>query len=377
MKGENKVLMKKMNIYKDNLEIKNKRNYGIDLLRIISMLYVILLHSLGQGGLLENTIVNSIQYKFVWLIEICAYGAVDIFAIISGYVSYNEKEKKFKISNYINLWLQVVFYDLLLTIIFNIVMPNLVSREDYIIAFLPVTNKLYWYFTAYTGLFIIMPIINSGIRNCNDVILKRIFFLIIIVFSFLDNISGRFNLNDGYSFIWITLLFILGSIIKKCKIGKNMKIHTILLIIVLLYSITYMYKIYGFEFSILDISINKNLFVSYLSPTILLVSIFHVILFSRLEIKLLGTKIIKFMASSAFAVYLLNTNKFVFNNVMKGLFTNLYNQSLIKIFVYVFSFSILFVLASIIIDKIRMILFKICKLNVLLDKLGNKFNEQN
>ncbi len=360
---------------KDNLEIKKERNYGIDLLRIVAMLYIVLLHSLGQGGLLESSIVNSPQYHFVWLIEICAYGAVNIFAIISGYVLYNEKENKFKISNYINLWLQVVFYDLLLTIIFNIIMPNSVSSKDYVIAFLPVTHRLYWYFTAYTGLFIIMPIINSGIRNCNDILLKRIFFAIIIVFSFLSSISGEFELNNGYSFIWITLCFILGSIIKKCKIGKNMKTHTIILSILLLYGITFIYKMYGFEFSIFDMSINKNLFVSYISPTILLVSIFHVILFSRLEIKTLGTKIIKFLAPSAFAVYLLNTNKFVFDHVIKGIFANLYDQSLIKIFIYVFSFSILFLLASIIIDKIRIFLFKICKLNILLEKLDSIFDK--
>lgn len=306
--------------------------------------------------------------------EICAYGAVDIFAIISGYVSYSDKEKKFKISNYVNLWLQVVFYNLLVTATFDIIMPNLVSRRDYAIAFLPVTEKLYTYFTSYTGLFIIMPIINCGIRNCSDIILKRVFFIIIIAFSFLDNVAGGFRLNNGYSFAWIAILFILGSIIRKCKIGKDMKTCTILLIILLLHFVTFMYKIYGLEFSILDIPINKNLFVSYLSPTVLLVSIFHVILFSRLKIKPLGTKIIKFMAPSAFAVYLLNTNRFIYNNVIKGLFANLCNQPILKIFACVLSFSILFELASIIVDKIRMALFRICKVNVLVGKLDNAFN---
>ena len=67
--------------------VKKERNAGIDLLRIVSMFFVVVLHSLGQGGILFNTAVGSSQYKVAWLLEIFAYGAVDIFALISGYVS--------------------------------------------------------------------------------------------------------------------------------------------------------------------------------------------------------------------------------------------------------------------------------------------------
>lgn len=41
--------MEKTNL-KNESALKSERNYGIDLLRIISMLYVVVLHSLGQGG---------------------------------------------------------------------------------------------------------------------------------------------------------------------------------------------------------------------------------------------------------------------------------------------------------------------------------------
>lgn len=172
-------------ISKNVTNIKEKdlnRNWGIDLLRIVSMIYIVLLHSLGQGGLLTGTIVNSIQYKFVWLLEICAYGAVNIFAIISGYVGYSDKEKPVKISNYLNLWVQVVFYGFLIGIIFKLVSPELISGEDFIRTAFPVTNKLYWYFTAYTGLFMIMPILNNGIRATNNNLLKKMFIVIIVVF---------------------------------------------------------------------------------------------------------------------------------------------------------------------------------------------------
>lgn len=52
-----------------NYKIKDERNYGIDLLRVISMIFVLILHCLGHGGILYNTELNSPQYKFVWFIE--------------------------------------------------------------------------------------------------------------------------------------------------------------------------------------------------------------------------------------------------------------------------------------------------------------------
>ena len=69
---------------------KEKRNYGIDFLRIYSMFLVVLLHSLGQGGLLYNLSMPDKQHSFVWFLEIFAYCAVNIFGLISGYVSYRE-----------------------------------------------------------------------------------------------------------------------------------------------------------------------------------------------------------------------------------------------------------------------------------------------
>ena len=86
-------------------KITDNRNYGIDLLRIFSMFLIVILHSLGHGGVLSSTVINSSQYKFSWLLEIISYCAVDIFALISGYVSYTGNEKKTNYSNYFNLWL--------------------------------------------------------------------------------------------------------------------------------------------------------------------------------------------------------------------------------------------------------------------------------
>ena len=41
---------------------ETKRNYGIDLLRIVSMVMIVILHILGQGGVLDAADNLSPQY---------------------------------------------------------------------------------------------------------------------------------------------------------------------------------------------------------------------------------------------------------------------------------------------------------------------------
>ena len=372
----NNIIKKNLNNKTNELlSLKDERNYGIDLLRIISMFFIVILHCLGQGGILKNTIPNSTQYKFAWLMEIFAYCAVNIFALISGYVSYSNKEKRTKYSNYINIWLQVVFYGLLITGIFNFIKPELIHIKDYILVLFPVSNGLYWYVTAYTGLFVLMPFLNKGIRNCSDRTLKKLFIVIIIAFSIFDTITKRFVLSGGYSFIWIVLLYILGAIIKKCEIGKNVKCYHALFGICILCLITYIYKIYGWQITKLNVKITNDILVSYTSPTILGISILYIIGFSKINFTNIFKKVIKFAAPSTFAVYLLNNHRHIWEYVLKNLFVKISNQSILKIFVYTVGFSILFVIGSILIDKVRVLLFKVCKVSFIIDKIEEILNK--
>lgn len=58
-----------------------KRNYGLDLLRIISMCMVFTLHILGQGGILSAVTPYTVNYRVAWLLEICSFGAVNCYGL--------------------------------------------------------------------------------------------------------------------------------------------------------------------------------------------------------------------------------------------------------------------------------------------------------
>lgn len=75
----------------DNIRL-DKRNYGIDLLRLVSMFLIVVLHSLSRGALVGVSPFN-IHYEVGFLIEALTYCAVNCFALISGYVGVDSKFK--------------------------------------------------------------------------------------------------------------------------------------------------------------------------------------------------------------------------------------------------------------------------------------------
>ena len=97
-----------------------ERNYGIDFLRIISMFMIVILHILGNGGILASVQTGSVKYHLTWFMEIASYCAVNCYALISGYVGIYSKHK---LSNIFYLWIQVIFYTLSITLLFKIISP--------------------------------------------------------------------------------------------------------------------------------------------------------------------------------------------------------------------------------------------------------------
>ena len=126
--------------------IKQKtRNYSIDLLRIIAMYFVVVLHICNQSGI-GNSAVGFSEQGVYCLYQTLTCVAVNVFAIISGYVGYNKT--KLRVSKLLELWTTVVFYGIIIAIIMICSGAENVGYKDIIKAFLPVTLRQYWYFSA-------------------------------------------------------------------------------------------------------------------------------------------------------------------------------------------------------------------------------------
>ena len=268
------------------------RKTGIDFLRMLSMYMVVVLHVLGQGGVLSHTEWMSGQYITAWLLEVAAYCAVNCFGLISGYVGY---ESKYRWSKLIALWLQVMFFSLGITILFAVFMPGSASITVWLKSILPVTAGEYWYITAYVGMFLFIPLMNIAI----DKMRKEQVALFIVAF----------------------LLYLIGGWIKKYKIDQRFKRRYAFLVFVTSTLLVLLSKIVleVMTFKIWGAAKYGTMFISYTSPFILLNGVVLLCVFARTDFKTnIGKNVVHWLSPAALGVYLIHVHPLIWKYVIKG-----------------------------------------------------------
>lgn len=200
---------------------ENTRNYGVDLLRIVSMYMVVVLHVLGQGGALQEAMSPSLQYQSAWFLKILCFGAVNCYALISGYVGINSR---YRYSSIAYLWLWVFFYSAGFAFIAAYLSPK-IKMDAFIDGLTPVSSLDYWYFTAYFCMFFFIPLFNIILNTLSN---KQLYFIasaIFILFSVMTVFSEKdlFNTYGGYSALWLSLCYILGGIFKRTNLLFKIK----------------------------------------------------------------------------------------------------------------------------------------------------------
>lgn len=332
------------------------RNHGIDLLRIISMFMVVVLHVLGQGGILHHTSPLTFIGELLWGIEIACYCAVNIFAIISGYVGLNAKHKY---SNLIYLSLQLIFYAVLVTgaeLIILLRTNSTISWVSILNHLIPSVQSL-WYFSAYFCLFFFMPILNVIVNNTPRNILKTVGIFIFLIFCCYTQLTTRvINLEDGYSFLWLAILYVVGGYMAKYKPLEHWSAIKSFFGYIACIALTILSRIIG------HIYIGRiGILVSYTSPTIVFSSIFLVNMFSQLHLNAKVINVISTLSPLAFGVYLIHCQPFIF-----GKMTNLFAWVAAEPFYYaiflVLGIALAIFIICVLIDWIRFLLFKICKI---------------
>ena len=322
------------------------RNYGIDLLRIVSMLMVVTLHVLYHGNILYGIKNGTIEYYTVWFIESCACCAVNCYAIISGYVGVSSK---FRITSIVMLWIRVAFYSILITIILKICLPNLVGNGELVFSFFPVFTRQYWYFTSYFLLFFFMPFLNSALNTLsqNKVKVLVLFILLLTVSQPLSFIffPDVFRVSEGYSTWWLMVLYF--ACISITWISK----------FTIQYITTCLFGEARYD----------DMFFKYYSITVLLSAVFLFLVFERLTIKK-SKKLVVFLSPLSFSVYLIHDNVHIRDNIMTKF------EWISKLPLFPMLLSVLFVVIGIylicsIIDWIRAYLFRLIDLKDKISKI--------
>ena len=350
----------------------NERNYGIDALRIIATLMVVTLHILSQGGVLGNVQNLTIKGEFFWGVQAACFCSVNCFALISGYVGLKSKHKS---SSLILIWGQLFFYGTLFFCVDCFINKEFTIKGLLGVLF-PIITKQNWYISAYWYAFFFMPILNYLINNLSKDYLKKICFIIVILFSVVDFVFENIVLGvqAGYSFIWIAVLYFFGAYIAKYDPLKKWKKRYCILGWIVCTFLTILCRL-GLELLSLrflgEVAYETKPY-SYISPLILASAFFLLNFFIKMKINGFLKKVVAFLSPMTLGVFLIHTSPIIYRKLLFNCMEQFVgNNFFVLLGVVIVAVLAVYLICSII-DFIRIWIFKGLRIQILLKCIQSK-----
>lgn len=188
------------------------RNSSVELLRIISMLFIVLSHSCVHGGFV------NINNEFTFNSVIVQWGTlgnlgVDIFVLISGYYMCR---KQLSVSNVTKLLSQVWFYSILMFGICVGIFGYDYSIVELIKVFLPTIFGEYWFFTAYIVLLVFTPFVNKAINAISQYEFKILILTMIMLWVIIPTFTAQ--RMYGTELLQLLLFYVIGAYFSHYEI---------------------------------------------------------------------------------------------------------------------------------------------------------------
>ncbi len=345
------------------------RNLGIDALRCVAMLLIVCLHVMNRGGAIPPT--NTAAAIFIYPLRIFASAAVNIYALISGYVTL---KGRFRPARVMELWLQVLVLNVVIGLAGALIWPGSMDHEFWIRYIFPFTQKAFWYFSAYVCVYAFSPVINRGVLALSRRQAVTLVWILLLVFS-LGSYLGYANQGDpfaiasGYSALWLLVLYVVGACVRHSgffdRVSTGRLILSLCLCVLLM---TGLWRLLLLESLPEDFSKLREQMLRYSSPGITAVSLLTLALFSRMQPRGAMGSVIGFLAPLTFGVYIIHVHHVIWLQ-LENLF-----KPLLRLPAYVLSFAVIgcalgLFFACVLVDYLRAQLFRLLRVRKGMDRL--------
>ena len=350
--------------------MKKVRESNFELMRIISMFFIVLFHTLSYSGYLGRA--TGGMYLLVTFIKSITLVHVNSFILLCGYFQCKQKLKLGKVISLINAtW----FYKagiLLLFLACGWLITNPPTTTEILRTILPLDYGLYWFIGNYIVLYLISPILNIVINNTTKQQLRNVIIILLVIVSGLSlvTVDSFYNNNYGRSLSTFILLYFVGAYLRNYPIDQSyfMKPFTITAKRTVWFLTMIVCAVIGtmcccVSQQIIDLgSVSQEighildyLFSSYSSPYVLLQTLCYFMLFAYFTF---NYKIINAIAGCTIGVYLIHENKYIRENFYDFIgITNITNIDL-KAIAILFAIVIGMFVVCTIIEFIRKNIFK-------------------
>lgn len=326
------------------------RNSKFELLRIISMVFVIASHFSYYGTWNEVQIKNSMHLLKVMQFQPLGQVGVYLFVMITAYFLSNRKVSfDYSLRKASLLWEKAFFYSILcLLLAFTLHLK--ISIKSILRSILPITFNQYWFITAYILLLFLLPMINqfmSSLDKCN-------FRKYMVVFILVADILPIVNNAPLGGFLSVSVLisaYLVSAYIKRFNIKISISISSLLILsgLVLQYLSIYILN---------ELHKAPLMFTNGILPLMIATGVFTLML----RLPDFHSKAINYIAASVLAAYLLSVNHFFIRWIWKSLLHVRSYENSLYFTIIGLALSVVVLLACVLADKVFSYLIKLVRL---------------
>lgn len=310
-----------------NNKSQQTRNSSIELLRIISILLIIMYHfaarEYGLYGLDSLSVTQPHIGEELVVLTLGKLG-VPIFIFITGYYGI-----RYRTDRFVELLLMCGIYAVLAFLTSRFYGGGRPAQLAFFI-------NNWWFAAAYLSLYLLSPGINYMVKTLS----KKQLAVIFLFFLFVDNGTPWNRTFDFGGFYTMIMIYIGARCVRLYASEKVFKKYAMLILFITLFTrLTLVYLCLSFD------RLDKLVFVNYIgSPLTFLIAASAFISISKIQF---SSSIINWLASSAFAVYLLSESDFGIN-----IFTPWFKQQNFSVLTYIVG-AIAIYITIVVIDQIR------------------------
>lgn len=348
-----------------NINSSIRRNYGIDLLKIVAMLMIVAGHVILSGGVndvvvkpeMRGTMAYCVVFGFR-LVTICA---VNCFVLATGYLYFG---KKVKVSRAVELWLQMVFLSVSVLSV-ALACGYHPSSLDVVKTFLPLVTYHYWFMTQYFFLLLLIPILNRLVENVDGRFAVYAIVVLLFVFSVIPTAtaSAVVPVNGGYCVVWFAVLYLIGACVKKWNVERRLGLGMSATLFIVGYVGSFGVAVYGAFVGRFLPAAGGWLCFQYNSPFVLLEALSLFLFFAKTNIAgSVMQKMLATISSLVFGVYILHSNS-VFRTAFhwNGHWSYIVEGHPLLIIVKVIGVAFVIFAGACVVDYVRLRLFALVK----------------
>lgn len=361
-----------------HIHAAGKRNMGLDLLRAVAMLFVIIWHFIGQGGLLEHAVPGSGKYWNLSLVQILTICCVNLYGLTTGYLLC---DKPFRLSRVTKLWVTTVFWSVAVSCVLFAVFPETRTFEEAVSMFLPILRGRYWFFTAYVVVMLLSPVLNLVIRSLSRGQFKLLLAVLFLLFGVIPvGALGNdvMRISAGHHFSWMIVLYILGGYLRRYGSSRS-KSPRVLLGSYFVLSLAHL----AYRFVTMSVGLDgfSTLLLTYPSPVTVAQAIclflYFKDVFAEISADGLFGKLIRFAAPGVYSVYVIHVHPRVYwNDKIVGLFRAWDDWSMPAVCAAIFAAAAALFAACICLDALRQRLFRSAGIDRAVTKLSDRIEQR-